>query len=125
VKYLCDISLLLAAQWRNHPRHADVQRWLTGRQVAVCPLTQLGFVRISSDPSGPFKATPEDAHWLLRSFANEHAAAFIPDDLSVLDSRPASARHSTDLYLGSLAHRHGLRWATLDRRAEVPGKVVV
>lgn len=125
MKYLCDISVLLAAQWQNHPRHQDVQVWLSGKEVAVCPLVQLGFVRISSDVSAPFKATADDAHRLLKSFETEHKAGFVADDLSVLKTSPVASRRTTDTYLATLAGRHGLVWATLDERSNTPHTEVI
>lgn len=125
MKYLCDISVLLAAQWQNHPRHAAVQAWLADKQVAVCPLVQLGFVRISSDVSAPFKASAEDAHRLLKSFETEHKAGFVADDLSVLKLARVASRRTTDAYLAALAAAHGLVWATLDERSNTPGTEVI
>lgn len=125
MKYLCDISVLLAAQWRNHPRHSDVQAWLKGKDVAVCPLSQLGFVRTSSDAAAPFKASAEDAHRLLKSFEQEHEAEFVPDDMSVLKITPVASRRTTDAYLAALAAKHGFTWATLDGRANTQHTEIV
>jgi predicted nucleic acid-binding protein len=48
VKYLLDVNVLLAAMWASHPQHAKAFAWLTGKSVVLCPLTELGFLRIST-----------------------------------------------------------------------------
>ena len=49
MKYLLDINVLLAAIWGNHPQYALADAWLTGKSVVVCPISELGFLRISTN----------------------------------------------------------------------------
>jgi predicted nucleic acid-binding protein len=51
--YLLDVNVLLALAWPAHVDHVAASRWLAGKQkhsnsgVATCPLTELGFIRLS------------------------------------------------------------------------------
>ncbi len=47
MRYLLDINVLLAAAWANHPHFAAADAWLKGKSVVVCPISELGFLRIS------------------------------------------------------------------------------
>ena len=49
MKHLLDVNVLLAAIWVNHSRHAEVFGWLVGKGLVVCPLGELGFLRISTN----------------------------------------------------------------------------
>ena len=51
---LLDINVLLALAWPTHVHHAAAHRWFSGSASlawASCPLTQLGFVRLSMQPA--------------------------------------------------------------------------
>src|SRR5438093_13765750 len=51
--YLLDINVLVALLWTNHEQHEAARDWHQSHQRsgwATCPLTQAGFVRISSNP---------------------------------------------------------------------------
>jgi len=60
MRYLLDISTLLAAIWQTHSAHEKVDAWLKGKLLVVCPFSELGFLRISTNLRGPFKATMSD-----------------------------------------------------------------
>ena len=111
-----DISALLAAIWQTHASHRKVDAWLAGKSVAVCPLSELGFLRISTHPRGPFKAGMPDARELLSDFLAKHKCSFIGADLQALESLATESDSVTDCYLADLAQRHGMRMATLDAR---------
>ena len=49
MKHLLDVNVLLAGVWASHPRHLDAFGWLQGKSIVLCPLTGLGFLRISSN----------------------------------------------------------------------------
>ena len=114
--YLLDISLLLAAIWRTHSLHAKADAWLIGKELAVCPLSELGFLRISTHSKGPFRAGMADARFLLDDFLRKNHCAFIPADLAGLESQAANSEVVTDCYLADLAARHAMKLATLDGR---------
>lgn len=114
MSHLLDVNILLAAIWTIHPHHATIDTWLRGKRVVVCPLVELGFLRISSNPKAPFNVSMADARKALEKFLSETKAARIADDLPALNSKPDKSGSVTDFYLADLAENHGLRLATLD-----------
>jgi len=114
VNYLLDTSALLAGIWEDHQFHPDAMSWLKSKAIFVCPLSALGFLRISTHPGGPFNASMSDARKALETFIDERKAGFIPDDLPALDSSPDRSSQVTDAYLADLAAAHAMRLATLD-----------
>ena len=115
MKHLLDVNLLLAAIWENHPQHAKVFAWLTGKSIVLCPLAQLGFLRVSTNKKA-INAPMNKAKELLNQFAQERDAEWIPDDLVPLQSHPKTSDEVTDHYLADLAAAHGARLATLDQK---------
>jgi predicted nucleic acid-binding protein len=113
---LLDISVLLAAIWQTHSLHAKADAWAVGKELAICPLSEMGFLRISAHPKGPFRASMDDARLLLADFLDKHDCTFIPADLSGLRSQAANSETVTDCYLADLAASHAMKLATLDRR---------
>lgn len=85
------------------------------------PLTQTGFVRISSNPAFTSQGvTPGEALALLEQVARLPGHDFWPDDIPLHNAvvgRPPLTGHRqiTDAYLLALASRHGGVLATLDR----------
>ena len=61
--YLLDVSTLLALLWETHEFNERVTRWQENQSLAVCPITELGFLRISTQPS--FGLSPAEARRLL------------------------------------------------------------
>ena len=113
MKYLLDINVLLAAIWANHPQHSAADAWLNGKSVVVCPISELGFLRISTNKkaiAAPMEATRK----ALETFLSETKATRIADDLPALESRAENSDEVTDEYLATLACRHGYKLATLD-----------
>ena len=113
MKHLLDVNLLLAAIWSNHPNHQRAFSWLEGKSVVLCPLAELGFLRISSNRKA-INAPMEKSRELLKQFSAERNAERISDDLAPLDSAPKTSEDITDLYLADLAAKHNYRLATLD-----------
>jgi len=123
---LLDVNVLLALAWPNHQFHAvATQRLESSRERwATCALTQLGFIRLSSNPAAVATAkTPAEAARLL--------AAMVRDPLHVyLKSLPApsdgpsirvferilGSKQVTDAYLMSLARQHQAKLVTFDAR---------
>ncbi len=122
--HLLDVNVLLAAIWQNHPHHARTFHWLEGKRLSVCPLSELGFIRISTNPKA-FHAPMEMARDLLQTFLRERTVGRIPDDLPALDSLPQKSEHVTDFYLATLAAKHGMKLATLDETIEHSAAVLV
>ena len=114
MKYLLDVNALIASIWIDHVNHPRADAWIKGKDLATCPLSELGFLRVSTQPKA-IGATMPDARRLLDDFLRKHAVEFIADDLPALKSNPAKSNEVTDHYLAELAARKDLKLATLDR----------
>lgn len=122
---LLDLNVLLALAWPSHVHHRPAREWLAARRdagFATCPLTQCGFVRLSSNPAFSRDAvSPLEARLLLgRITALEHHV-FWPDDLDLTAEGGIPVdlllghQQVTDAYLLGLAVLHQGRLATFDR----------
>jgi len=124
---LLDVNVLLAIAWPNHQFHATAIAALSSQnRWATCALTQLGFIRLSSNPAAvTTPKSPDEAAGLL--------ARLVSDSFHVyLDSLPAPAsedwrdafttllghRQVTDAYLLKLAAANHGALVTFDRRLE-------
>jgi uncharacterized protein len=112
-KFLLDVNALLAGVWGHHSRHPEAFTWLKGRAIVLCPLAELGFLRISSNKKA-INVEMHKAREALEKFCAERKAERIFDDLPALDSKPKTSEDVTDFYLGDLAAKHGMRLATFD-----------
>jgi len=121
---LLDVNLLVALAWPNHVHHRQALAWFLENQAlgwATCPLTQSGFVRISSNPTAlPDAKSPQEALLLLRRIVALPHHRFWEDDVSLATSNLVDAkrltgyRQVTDLHLVTLALQKGGRLATID-----------
>jgi toxin-antitoxin system PIN domain toxin len=123
--HLLDVNLLLAAIWDEHPQHARVFEWLKDKKVGVCPITELGFIRISTNTKSSFNAPMKKTRELLEGFLSERAVQRISDDLPALESNPSKSDEVTDCYLAELAAHHGWKFATMDRGIKHPAVALV
>lgn len=124
MKYLLDVSTIVALLWKEHADHSKTREWAAGKKLAVCPLTELGFLRVVTSPA--FNATMTDAREVLENFLTEEKPEFIPADIRALQSEAApSSSKTTEWYLANLARAHGMNWATLDTRANHPARILV
>ena len=123
--HLLDVNVLLAAIWDEHPLHSRAFGWLEGKKVAVCPLVELGFIRISTNPKTSFNAPMKKTRELLKDFIAQRNAARIPDDLPALESYANSSDDVTDNYLAELAARHKCRLATMDGKINHPAATLI
>jgi predicted nucleic acid-binding protein len=83
--------------------------------LAVCPLTELGFLRISSQAA--MGATVADARKMPRDWKQARKPVFLPCDIDALHGdAPATSGKTIDFYLANLAQEHGRQFATLDER---------
>ena len=124
MNYLLDVNVLVAALWQNHPHHARAFGWLAGKNIFVCPLAELGCLRISTHPK-IFNMPMEKTRELFARFLSERKVRRVDDDLPALKSSPKRSDEVTDSYLADLAVRHGLKLATLDHRIKHPAVVLV
>ena len=124
MKVLLDVSTLVALLWENHVHHVRVETWAKGKTLVLCPITELGFVRVSSSPA--HNATVREAREVLGDFIRVSSPEFSPADARQLDTQAApTSGKTTDWYLAELAEKHGLKWATLDQNAAHPAALVI
>ena len=122
---LLDINILTALLWPTHEHHDVAHRWFGGRgdaHWATCSLTQLGFVRIVSNPAFSRDAlSAMEALALLGENLAHPAHEFWTDSLQVppavkgIEARLQGYKQLTDAYLLALAHRRKGVLATFDR----------
>ena len=116
---------MVALAWPNHVHHATALAWFdeVGRAgFATCPVTQSGFVRVSSNKRAiPDARSPREAREILRRITALPGHVFWPDDIEIASNqhiaweRLGSHAQVTDAHLLALAIRHGGRLATFDR----------
>jgi predicted nucleic acid-binding protein len=123
--YLLDVNALLSGVWSNHPLHRRTVEGIEGKSLVVCPLAELGFIRISTDPSAGIRSGMEDARAALQKFLEGRKVQRINDDLPALESHPKTSKQVTDHYLAALAGKHGFKLATLDERIKHPAVVLL
>ncbi len=112
---LPDVNLLLAYGWQQHPFHASCSAWFDGLpEFALCPITELGFLRISMSPA--FRASYDGALQVLDALKARGGACHLPCDVTAGEMpRVSSYKDTTDAYLVHLARHHSYRLATLDK----------
>lgn len=115
--WLLDVSALVARLVKSHEHHQRANAWWPGRPLAVCPITELGFLRVAC----ALGSTIDDARAVLAEFLRDEVPAFVPCDRRALDSAAISSpRKTTDIYLCDLASARGWRLATLDEGIKHP-----
>lgn len=119
---LLDVNVLLALVWPNHRHHVAAHRWfdeVDDRHFATCSLTQLGFLRLSSNPSFTSEAvSPRDAIALLRKLSRtpEHEFWESPsaDDPKIFQ-HARGHQQVNDAWLIEVARQNGGYLATFDK----------
>ncbi len=114
MKYLLDVNALLAAIIQHHPQHETANRWMKGKALALCPISELGFIRVSTQPKA-YNLAMAIAKAALNDFVAKHGAEFLPADLSASGIHAKTSDRVTDTYLAELAARHKMKLATFDR----------
>lgn len=118
---LLDVNALVALAWDSHVHHARAREWFAEHSAtgwATCPITESGFVRVSSNPKILPSAIGVDAARavlsVLRTATGHH---FLTDDVSLADDDvPAITGHRqvTDAHLLTLVRRRGAHLVTFD-----------
>lgn len=124
MRSLLDVNVLIALPDAAHVHHGLATDWLEsniGHGWASCPITQLGCIRIMSQPAYP-NAQPAAiaAEGLAVAAADRHHQFWAADvDLLASDrvdwSGRLASRHAADAYLLALAVARSGRFVTLDR----------
>lgn len=120
---LPDANVLLALAWPNHQFHVAAHVWFAreaGSGWATCALTQLSFIRLSTNPAyvprpvTPFEASRLLAQWTIRP---DHVfwvdlPAPQPSDFT----RALGHSQVSDSYLLRIAEHHGGTVVSFDPR---------
>jgi toxin-antitoxin system PIN domain toxin len=116
---LLDVNVLVALLWTNHEHHQAARDWYKSHQRAgwaTCPLTQAGFVRVSSNPRVVADAPlPAKAIEILKANLNDPTHHFWKDEIPFVDAvalfrdRFTGHQQTADAYLFGLAiHKRGI-----------------
>ena len=120
---MLDVNVLLALAWPNHQFHAAAVRAIETKRSrwATCALTQLGFIRLSSNPSViPGAKSPAECAALLEAMVSDPLHVYFDRLPSVTGSTMCRGllghNQVTDAYLLHLAHGHDAVFMTFDKR---------
>jgi toxin-antitoxin system PIN domain toxin len=123
---LLDVNVLLALAWPNHQHHAAAHRWLHGEARygwATCALTQLAFIRLSSNPAYTAEAvSPGAAAALLQQYCEHPRHQFWESPPAAeprLYQRTLGHQQVTDAWMVELARQRGGRLVTFDATLQV------
>lgn len=123
---LLDTNVLLALAWPNHQHHAQAHAWFAAHAKkgwATCAVTQLGFIRLSSNPAYTVDAvSPHDAAALLQQWTRLKGHCFWPSPAAVEPGIYACAlghQQVNDGWLVKVARENSGRLVTLDTRSHV------
>lgn len=123
--FLLDVNVLIALAWPSHIHHGQTHAWFEKNSTqswATCPITQLGFVRVSSNHSIIKEAvSPKEAMNVLEQMTALKHHVFWPDNIGLSAKEIpfdflVGHRQVTDAYLLGLCKKHGGRLATLDQK---------
>lgn len=123
---LLDTNVLLALAWPNHQHHAQAHAWFAAgakKGWATCAYTQLGFIRLSSNPAYTTHAvSPQQAAALLQQWTRLPGHRFWPspaaDDAAIFVSA-LGHQQVNDAWLVEAARQNSGRLVTLDTRLPV------
>lgn len=132
MKYLLDVSILVAWGWLDHAAHEPTAKWIAEvrarkrARLLTSAIPELGFVRVSVRRTGgqvTVQAAARTLSAMLGTLGASHG--FLPDDRRASDFPGwcRGAARTTDAHLLGLAEAHGARLATLDKG--IPGALVV
>ena len=125
MRSLLDVNVLIALLDAAHVHHGLATDWLgsnIGHGWASCAITQLGCIRIMSQPAYPNAQPAALVAERLAEAASDRHHQFWAADVDLLASDRINwsgmlvSRHATDAYLLALAVTHGGRFVTFDRR---------
>jgi toxin-antitoxin system PIN domain toxin len=124
--HLLDINVWLAMAFRRHVSHATAATWFQAApgQCFFCRLTQMGFLRLASNPSamGPAAVSMADAWRAYDALFSDPKVAFI-DEPAGTEARWRFLTQPTtftpkvwnDAYLAAFAELAGLEVVTFDK----------
>jgi toxin-antitoxin system PIN domain toxin len=123
---LLDTNVLLALAWPNHQHHAQAHAWFASHSRkgwATCAFTQLGFIRLSSNPAYTSNAvSPQEAATLLKQWTRLKGHRFWASpaaDGPAIYARALGHQQVNDAWLVEVARRNSGWLVTLDTRLPV------
>ena len=123
---LLDTNVLLALAWPNHQHHVPAHNWFAAQAKkgwATCAVTQLGFIRLSSNPAYTANAvSPQEAAALLQQWTRLKGHRFWTSpaaDDSTIYARAIGHQQVNDAWLVEVARRNAGRLVTMDTRLPV------
>lgn len=123
---LLDTNVLLALAWPNHQHHVPAHNWFAAQARkgwATCAVTQLGFIRLSSNPAYTANAvSPQEAAALLQQWTRLKGHRFWTSpaaDDSTIYARAIGHQQVNDAWLVEVARRNAGRLVTMDTRLPV------
>ena len=84
MKSLLDISTLVALIIEGHEFNQRANDWLSGKKLALCAISELGFLRVAALAYGVELSAAREA---LQQFKADHKPEFLPCDVSALQGR--------------------------------------
>ncbi|HEX7299463.1 MAG TPA: TA system VapC family ribonuclease toxin [Solirubrobacteraceae bacterium] len=118
---LLDVNALVALAWDSHVHHAAMRAWFAAHRAggwATCPVTESGFVRVSSNAKVlPSPIGVAAARGVLSALRALEGHRFLADDVSLADSDVPDIvghRQVTDAHLLTLARRQRMALLTFD-----------
>lgn len=123
---LLDTNVLLALAWPNHQHHSQAHTWFAANAKkgwATCAFTQLGFIRLSSNPAyTPNAVPPGEAAGVLQQWIKQKGHRFWASpaaDNPIIYSRAIGHQQVNDAWLVEVARQNSGRLITLDTRLPV------
>jgi toxin-antitoxin system PIN domain toxin len=122
-----DVNVLIGLAWPNHQFHSVAIRTIAAStdRWATCALTQLGFIRLSSNPAvNPAAKSPSEAASLLEAMTGDALHVYLDTPPSPVDSRREfekvlGHKQVTDAYLLALARHYNATFITFDTKLKV------
>lgn len=117
---LLDVNALVALAWDTHVHHEAIAAWFDERTGpwATCPVSEAGFVRVSSNAKILAGALGvDDARSVLRDLRAIGEHRFLVNDVSITDAdvpQIVGHRQVTDAMLVTVARRAGVPLVTFD-----------
>jgi len=122
---LLDVNVLLALAWPSHQFHHRARIWFQKHQDEpwfTCAITQLGFVRISSNQAFTKHAKrPGEAQALLNQTTAHRSHQYLAElpaleHFDMLWNHTLGHKQTTDIYLATIAAHHKTRLCSFDIR---------
>lgn len=121
--FLLDLNVLIALAWPQHVHHSRAHSWFDSldREWATTPVTEAGFVRLSTNPAVVSETVSmNQARAALDAVRSTPGHVFLPDASSLAEptislERLVTSRQVTDAHLVNVAAVSGAVLATFDR----------